>query len=56
MTDNIYNQFKSAEDAKLEAQKIAFCPIAFQAAKILRDRGILKTVEESRDYFKRTFQ
>lgn len=34
-------------DAKLEAQKIAFAPFVFQATRILRDRGILKALEEA---------
>lgn len=38
----------SALDAKFEAQKIAFGPIAFQAVRVMRDLGILKMVEESR--------
>jgi len=38
----------SALDAKFEAQKIAFGPIAFQAVKVMRDLGILSMVEESR--------
>lgn len=32
-------------DAKLEAQKLAFGPFAFQAVRILRDRGILKFIQ-----------
>lgn len=36
-----------AVDAKFEAQKIAFAPIAFQAAKTLRDTGILEAVSKS---------
>lgn len=38
----------SALDAKFEAQKIAFGPIAFQAVRVMRDLGILQKVEESR--------
>ena len=38
-----------AVDAKFEAQKIAFAPIAFQAARALRDTGILEAVSESGD-------
>ncbi len=38
----------SALDAKFEAQKIAFGPIAFQAVKVMRDLGILQMVEASR--------
>lgn len=38
----------SALDAKFEAQKIAFGPIAFQAVRSMRDLGILGMVEKSR--------
>lgn len=34
----------SAIDARFEAQKIALAPIIFQAARLLRDLGILKTL------------
>jgi hypothetical protein len=37
----------SAIDAKFEAQKIAFAPFAFQAAKSMRDLGILKVIDEA---------
>jgi len=40
---------KRALEAKYEAQKIAFGPIVFQAAKCLRDLGILELIESSRD-------
>lgn len=50
----IYNQVKiftedkiSAINAKYEAQKIAFGPFSFQAARCLRDFGILKELDES---------
>jgi ubiquinone/menaquinone biosynthesis C-methylase UbiE len=39
----------TAEEAKLEAQKLAFAPFAFQATRILRDRNILKFIEEGND-------
>lgn len=39
---------KSAYQAQLDAQKLAFAPIMFQAAKSLRDLEILKLVYESR--------
>jgi hypothetical protein len=42
-TDN-----RSALEAKFEAQKIAFGPIMFQAARALRDLGILQQVRDSR--------
>lgn len=37
----------SAAQAQYEAQKIAFAPIIFQTAKVLRDSGILKILEEN---------
>ncbi len=40
---------KSALQAKFDAQKIAFAPIVFQAAKALRDFGILKLIRKQRD-------
>lgn len=42
-TDN-----KRAVDAKFEAQKIAFGPVVFQAAKCLRDLGILELIENTK--------
>lgn len=39
---------KSAVQAKFDAQKIAFAPIMFQAAKSLRNLGILETLEKNR--------
>lgn len=39
----------SAVDAKSEAQKIAFGPIMFQAARLLRDLGILKHLQDSKN-------
>src|SRR5690606_31949744 len=42
-TDN-----KHALDAKYEAQKIAFGPVVFQAARSLRDLGILELVSKRR--------
>lgn len=39
---------KSALQAKYDAQKIAFGPIMFQAARALRDLGILKLIRSSR--------
>ena len=35
-------------DARFAAQKIAFGPLLFQAARLLRDLGILKTLREAR--------
>jgi hypothetical protein len=39
---------KTALQAKHDAQKIAFAPIMFQAAKALRDLGILETLMKNR--------
>ena len=38
----------TALQAKEEAQWISFAPFVFQATRVLRDTGILKTVEESK--------
>jgi len=43
------NDKLSAVDAKFEAQKLAFAPLAFMAAKVLRDTGILKMVAQNPD-------
>jgi len=40
---------KSALEAKSDAQKIAFAPVAFQVAKSLRDLGILEHIHRARD-------
>lgn len=45
---NYGNDNKSALQAKYDAQKIAFAPIMFQAARALRNLGILETVKKSR--------
>lgn len=47
MHENYLKDSLRVIDAKFEAQKIAFAPIAFQAALALRDNGILKAVSES---------
>lgn len=39
---------KTAMHAKGEAQRIAFAPMVFQAARVLRNSGILKCIEESK--------
>lgn len=39
---------KSAVQAKFDAQKIAFAPIMFQAARTMRNLGILKILDENR--------
>jgi hypothetical protein len=49
MHDSYYRDGLRAIDAKFEAQKIAFGPIAFQASRALRDLGILEAVSESKD-------
>lgn len=38
----------NAVDAKFEAQKIAFAPLSFQAARALRDMGILDCISNAR--------
>lgn len=40
--------YQTGVDAKFEAQKIAFAPIMFHAARVLRDSGILAAVQNSR--------
>ena len=40
---------KTAFKAQIDAQWIAFGPVIFQAARVLRNTGILKVVEESRE-------
>ncbi len=39
---------KTAYEAKVEAQRIAFAPVMFQACRILRDAGILELIQQSR--------
>ncbi|MCF0221258.1 MAG: class I SAM-dependent methyltransferase [Fibrobacter sp.] len=48
MFDFYVNDNISAIDAKFEAQKIAFAPLSFQAARALRDMGILELISDSR--------
>ena len=43
------NDNKSALQAKIDAQKIAFAPIMFQAAKVLRDLKILSFLRKNKD-------
>lgn len=40
---------KSALQAKEDAQWIAFAPFVFQTARVLRDTGILKALQEAKD-------
>ena len=48
MARNYGNDDKSALDAKSDAQKIAFAPIMFQAAKALRDLRILSYLRKNK--------
>ena len=48
MFDHYYTDEMDAVNAKFEAQKIAFAPLSFQAAKALRNLGILELVSKSR--------
>ncbi len=48
MKINYGSDKKSALQAKFDAQKIAFGPIMFQAARALRDLGILKLIRQHR--------
>ncbi|OPY09972.1 MAG: Demethylspheroidene O-methyltransferase [Syntrophus sp. PtaB.Bin001] len=45
---NLIDEDISTIQAKYEAQKIAFAPIMFQAARVLRDSGILNLVKKNR--------
>lgn len=47
--DHFTKDTLSAIEAKQEAQKIAFAPIAFQATKALRDLGALAAIEAAGD-------
>ena len=49
MNDNKKPDSKSAFEAKVDAQKIAFAPVVFQVAKSLRDLGILELISDSGD-------
>jgi len=49
MARNYGNDRKSALQAKSDAQKIAFAPIMFQAAKTLRDLKILSFLRKEKD-------
>ncbi|HSG68136.1 MAG TPA: ArsR family transcriptional regulator [Bacteroidales bacterium] len=51
MARNYGNDDKSALQAKSDAQKIAFAPIMFQAAKALRDFKILSFLRDSKEGF-----
>lgn len=45
MSEGVLVDTKSAIEAKYDAQKIAFAPIVFQAARSLRDLGILDLIQ-----------
>ena len=45
---NSYTQQMSLIDARFDAQKIAFGPMIFQAARLLRDLGILRALRAAR--------
>ncbi|MCB2195003.1 MAG: methyltransferase domain-containing protein [Bacteroidetes bacterium] len=47
MSENYGSDTKSALEAKIDAQKIAFAPIVFQAVKSLRNLGILELLNSS---------
>lgn len=49
MSLNYGSDKKSAVQAMYDAQKIAFAPIMFQAAKSLRDLGILELINNNRE-------
>ena len=49
MARNYGNDKKSALQAKSDAQKIAFAPIMFQAAKLLRDLKILSYLRSNKE-------
>ena len=49
MHQNYAKDSLSAVDAKFRAQEIAFAPLTFQAARSLRDLGILQSVLEAGD-------
>ena len=42
------NRKLSGEEALLEAQKIAFAPVIFQTARLLRDFGIFKMLYDNK--------
>jgi ubiquinone/menaquinone biosynthesis C-methylase UbiE len=49
MSYSFGNDKKSAYQAQFDAQKIAFAPIMFQAARALRNLGILNIIYENKD-------
>ncbi len=51
MTDRFHEgkERLSALDAQYNAQRIAFAPIVFQAARAMRDLGVLQALDEHRD-------
>ena len=49
MPYNFGDDKKSAFQAQFDAQKIAFAPIMFQAARSLRDLGILECLKDHKE-------
>ena len=49
MANNYGSDNKSALEAKIDAQKIAFAPIVFQAVKSLRNLGILELLDKNQN-------
>lgn len=47
MDPSYFRDSRKAVEAKFEAQRIAFAPLAFQAARALRDLGILEAVSRA---------
>ncbi|MFT5702809.1 MAG: hypothetical protein ACI9TO_000161 [Rickettsiales bacterium] len=45
---NLNGKSRSVLEAKFEAQKLAFAPLSFHAAKTMRDLGILEIIHNSR--------
>jgi hypothetical protein len=44
----LFDEDKSNLQAKFDAQKIAFAPLMFQAARVLRDSGALEAIKKNR--------
>ena len=41
------HNYETALEAKEKAQHIAFAPVVFQASRVLRDSGILASIDQS---------
>lgn len=50
MTNFFQKETRTALEAKEEAQRIAFAPMLFQAARVLRDSGILEAIENNHEH------